>query len=230
MLLSVKKNKETHGDRENEKDFHHLSTNLARLMFENNLDAPELSRLTSVPTATINRLRANIVTNPTIASLLPIANFFSISLNQLIGTDEIPSSRIAGTFHPEYRNEKIIPLITLDQITKENKDIKSNYNDTISTSANITPKAFATRMNNLAMFPKFPEGTIFIVEPEIPPSDQDFVLVKIEDQKNVSIKQLFIDGDDHYFKNINPEFGRLVHSNKSEILGVIVEAIIKYER
>src|SRR5581483_6132788 len=96
--------------------FHGLSKNLSLLMFENNIDSPTLSRYTNVPVATINRLKANPASNPTLASLLPIANYFSISLNQLIGTEAIPKNRAPGTFDPKERREVPVPFIPLDKI------------------------------------------------------------------------------------------------------------------
>ena len=63
-----------------------LSAILNHLMAESRIDGVQLSRRTGVPVTTINRLRKNDVdNNPTLSTLVPLANFFVITVSQLIG-------------------------------------------------------------------------------------------------------------------------------------------------
>ena len=62
-----------------------LNRNLSILMKENGVSLSLLYRNTGIAIPTIKRLQNDPTTNPTIGTLLPIANFFGISITQLIG-------------------------------------------------------------------------------------------------------------------------------------------------
>src|SRR5580692_3272249 len=67
--------------------FKTLSDNLNLLMARARLSSSELARQLGIPATTIKRIRNNEQANPTITTLIPIAQYFSISLDQLIGDE-----------------------------------------------------------------------------------------------------------------------------------------------
>src|ERR1700721_1959638 len=69
-----------------------LSENLNMLMAKARLSSNELAREINIAATTIKRIRNKDQANPTITTLLPIANYFSISLNQLIGNEPFTST------------------------------------------------------------------------------------------------------------------------------------------
>lgn len=66
-----------------------LSETLKRLLFEKNIKPTELARLTKVPQPTIQRIIAGTTARPHSNSLVPIADYFKISINQLKGAEPI---------------------------------------------------------------------------------------------------------------------------------------------
>ena len=77
-----------------------LSNALNQLMIEHNIDGVLLSKNVGIPTTTINRLRKGDPTNnPTLTTLVPLAEFFSITVSQLIGDEPLPKS--SSRHHPE---------------------------------------------------------------------------------------------------------------------------------
>ena len=64
-----------------------LSSNLKRLMKRYAIEDTELSKETGVPAPTINRLKNNAQMNPTLRNLLPIAKYFKVSVEELVGEE-----------------------------------------------------------------------------------------------------------------------------------------------
>lgn len=63
-------------------------------MNECELDDVVLSKHTGVPYTTIARLRNSPNSNPTSSTLRPIAQFFDITIDQLLGDHPLPSDRL----------------------------------------------------------------------------------------------------------------------------------------
>ena len=91
-----------------------LSKVLNKMMTESHIDAIELSRHTNIPVPTIHRLKSDRGSNPTIATLLPIANYFGVTINQLIGKEEIFNDSM-GTFNKAARKNTLIPIIPIEE-------------------------------------------------------------------------------------------------------------------
>lgn len=64
-----------------------LSDNLLGLMKKNKVTIAELSYATGIAEITINKLRNGQNNNPTISTLMQIANFFDTSVNELLGNN-----------------------------------------------------------------------------------------------------------------------------------------------
>src|SRR5688572_30667176 len=76
--------------------FEKLSDNLNLLMAEVHISADELSRRTGIPASTIKKIRNRYNPNPTLATLIPLAQFFSVTLGQLVGDEPLPENRLQG--------------------------------------------------------------------------------------------------------------------------------------
>lgn len=64
-----------------------LSDNILGLMKKNKITITELSNATGIAEITINKLRNGQNNNPTISTLMEIANFFKITVNELLGSN-----------------------------------------------------------------------------------------------------------------------------------------------
>ena len=63
---------------------------LNSLLSEHNLKVSEFARRINLPQPTIQRIAAGMCENPHISSLKPIADYFSITVDQLKGLEPIP--------------------------------------------------------------------------------------------------------------------------------------------
>ena len=64
----------------------------------------------------------------------------------------------------------------------------------ITVTARVGRRAYALRVQADSMEPKFPEGVIIIVDPDVEPVHGSFVIALITDTDQITFKQFVIDG------------------------------------
>ncbi len=88
---------------------------------------------------------------------------------------------------------------------------------------------FGIILETEAMTPRFPNGSIIILDDTASPKDGDFVLVKFAGLPEPIFRQLLITGSAHYLNAHNPKFDRLILTSDSQIMGKLVQAILSFE-
>lgn len=209
---------------------------LRKLMAEVDITEAELARKTGIPQPTLHRILSGSTKSPRGDSLLPLANFYCITINQLIGDEPLSDDRIPGTFNPNVHGWTTIPVITWEMAANWSKTKtqlkKQSWGNWVSTDAVVSNNAFALMMQGDAMMPRFPDGTVLVIDPNCTPKNRDFVIGITKDQSTAACKQLLIDGSDRYLKPINKDFqSTLIKDNKDcEIIGVVVQARMDFRQ
>ena len=96
----------------NDTSMENLSTVLTHLMSKNGLTSSELARKTGVAQPVIYRLMSGNTENPQILTLRPIADYFGISIEQLLGLSSL-------------NNQKILDKALLHDVTNKLSTIKT---------------------------------------------------------------------------------------------------------
>lgn len=96
----------------------------------------------------------------------------------------------------------------------------------IDATCPVNRYTFALRVVGDSMEPDFPAGMILIIEPELSPEQNDFVIAKNGDGE-ATFKQLTRDGDDWYLKPLNPRYP-IKPLGSSRIIGVVRDAVRKF--
>jgi SOS-response transcriptional repressor LexA len=200
---------------------------LRQLMGEVHISEAELARRTKIPQPTLHRILSGSTKSPRGASLAPLANFFSVTINQLLGEDPLPANRVPGTYNPRIQGWKPIPLLTMRDAAlwpaaKEQQE--GNWDKWVSTDISVSDSAFAVLVQGNAMAPRFEEGTILVVEPKREPRDRDFVVALIENQTTAIFKQLLVDGEDFYLKSLNGDYRTIHLEGNGRIIGTLIQA------
>jgi transcriptional regulator with XRE-family HTH domain len=183
----MKKNslKETHSQKS-------IADNLSGLLEINNLNSNQLANLLGIPMMTVRRLLSGETEDPRISTLKIISDYFGVSVDVLVGNNSqnllMPSKKVASYLVPKISwdslsTSKNIREIDFKTLT-EWQSISLNEQDTISKST------FALE-SKPSMYPRFPNGSIFIIDPEVMPADGDIVLVKIKLNNNVRPRSSF---------------------------------------
>lgn len=106
------------------------------------------------------------------------------------------------------------------------KEFVNNYSHTeneaerIPTAVPVKQFTFALRVEGDSMEPDFKEGMIIIVEPELDPLPNDFVIIK-NGNEEATFKQLVKDGPDWYLKPLNDRYPMKPFTPDMRIVGVV---------
>lgn len=86
------------------------------------------------------------------------------------------------------------------------------------------PNAFALRVRGVSMEPKFKDGSIIFVDPDRQADHGSNVVVRLDDEKEATFKQLVIEGDRRFLRPLNPSWPeQLIPINgNATICGVVI--------
>ncbi len=207
---------------------------LNKLMDKTNININQLSKNTGLANTTIKRMCTDPDSNPTLDSIIKIAEFFEITANQLIGAEPVPDE-ISG-YQPNFKNWDKVPIINLNQVINWPKNIETvkaqhsaNY---VFTDIGITEEIFAVLATDETLEPKFSEGTILIFDPNRTPKNKDYAVLLFHGKDLPQFRQILIDGPDMYARTINPTFSESgpvrLEKGKFQILGILIQAKANY--
>jgi len=201
-----------------------LSINLKDLLLNAKISENELARKTGVAQQVINRILSGENKNPKIATLSPIANYFMVSISQLIGDESL---EIKSKVNTNYLGWHEIPILEWDILIKKSlHKALLLKNEKLLVDINPSNNVFALRMHDSSMEPKFSHGTILIFDPNKNPSNGDFALIKIQDQK-IEFRQVFIRNNKSFVKCLNPkheDYNSTPMINESDYIGVLIQS------
>ncbi len=211
-----------------------ISKILTLLIGEKKIKPAELARLTHLPQPTVQRIIAGTTSRPHLSSLEPIAKFFSISIDQLLGLEPIP-----WLANKEYLSMRArhVPIIEWGEVTSWlNASAETSIpadKDTIISDTNVGRKTFALTVKDASMEPVFHINTKVIIDPEKEIKDRCFVVVKFSDCNEAIFRQLIIDGNEHFVKPLSKELThakmRKISPKDAKICGVLVQTRRDYE-
>lgn len=205
-----------------------LGNILKKLLFEHNMKASDLAREVNLPPPTIHRLVTGKSTRPYKSSLEPIADYFSLNVEQLVGEEPIQGDAKQDEqgklpTSSAIQQVRLIPWTDLCNISSDDKDQYEN----LPFIGRISNNGFATIINDSSMEPIFARGSLLIFDPEITPKDRNYVLVQLQDNNLFVFRQLLIDMDHKYLKPLNPDlnaFKMRLLNKEDKTIGVLIEA------
>ena len=101
----------------------------------------------------------------------------------------------------------------------------------VYTTRKVGARAYALRvvgdsMENPNGRPTYPQGSIIIVDPDREATHGSAVIVRLEDSKQATFKQLVVEGGVRYLKPLNPRYPIMKINSKATFCGVVVQTII----
>ena len=207
-----------------------LSKNISILMERNGISEADLARSLNVPYNTIRRLVSGFTIDPRISTLKLIANHFNVSLDELTGEDD-PS------FSKENHSPYLVPVLNWQDISDPN--FQDNFDASawinwqpiaLAPTGELSKRAYALETRR-SMQPRFPEGTMLIVDPDTDPIDGDLVLIRIKENDAVSLRELIIDPPDWQLLPIIENSPHLLYDERIyEIIGIVVLTMMHTRR
>ncbi len=200
---------------------------LSELMEKHAISEAELARRTQVPPATINRLMAGATPDPRLSTVRPLAHYFNVSIDQLIGDQALTVVRMADKFN-------FVPVISWEEVSNSRDFVKTlnfhNWHAWEPTSIKVSANAFALVVEQHTIGVPFSYGTILTVEPDMEPKDGDYVIVYHQQSGSTSLKRLVIDGKDRWLNAPNENIQSILMNDDHRIYGIILRVCLPFNK
>lgn len=198
-----------------------ISKIINRLLTEENMRVSELARKVKLPQPTVQRIAAGVCENPHISSLKPIADYFSITVDQLKGFEPIP----------KFDRLVKIPLLAWEDVSTWHAKFITNTEENVMVDVEVSKQAYALRLIDSAMEPVFPYGTILILDPLVKAKDRSYIITLLKNSDMPIFRQLIINGPDKFLKPLSPDtqiYKMLRLKNTDNVLATVVQARWNY--
>lgn len=208
-----------------------LSKTLEELIKANGeITISDLSKLTKVPQPTLHHIISGYTKKPARKSLEAIANFFSITVNQLKGNESIDFKKVKN--HPQNKI-KHIPLLEWNELKNISKiNLVDHHGKKIISEIDVSDKSFALVSSGSKLEQLFPDGCILIIDQLRQPKNRDFVIVYIEENQEYLLRRIFIEGNVQYVRSpesvVNDASLHKINQNTDKIIGTLVESKIRF--
>lgn len=198
-----------------------LRDNLLRLMKNHNTNMTLIFKQTGVPITTIQRICKDPQANPTLASLIPIAEYFSITVAQLIGEQPLLQSSLNQQKPQSWAN---VPLISWEQAANWPKFHFTGQNyRVVTTEISVAEHAFALEILD-DHHDNFHKGSALVVDIHLKATQGDYVISHKKGSPQASLNQVLLHEGDTYLKPTHSEFKTTLMSDLYTIVGVVVQA------
>lgn len=184
------------------------------------LSEAKLSRRTGVPQPTLHKVLSGKTADPRVSTVQAIAQYFNISTDSLIVSSPLPENTV-----PTMQS---IPICSWHECIAAFKKDPPPDCATVVTEY-IAESAFALVAKS-SMGAHYPNGSLLVVHPSLPPQDGDFLIVHIKNSEEVSMRKLAVDGPVKNLLSIYAPDGLapIVLDKKVQVLGVVVKSIFNF--
>ena len=187
----------------------------------------ELSKLTGISRQGLSKLVKGNADNPGLDTLLTLSSVFGVTVSQLIG--QLPLEAKVADY-----GVKNVPVLLWQQAcrAKEVAALKNlgNWDDWIMTTISLSSAAYALRVETKHFEPYFYFGTTLIIDPEVEPADNDYIIIQSSDCEKARIKKIINDGN-LWLHSLIQEHPPVELNNKKngyELCGVVLQSITMY--
>ena len=197
-----------------------ISDVLLQLITDKGLTVTELARRTLLPQPTIHRITSGVHLRPHKRTLEVLANFFTISIDQLCGIEPLENKAV-GAHNDNYQ----IPILEQAEIVSGKKTNKKNC-EYLFINKQVDANSFAIKMLDSSMEPLIFKGSTLIVDPAKKPQYHSLVVVRLHLCNELLVRQLVINGNSCYIRPLSQDFKKVemvLLSKKDKILGTVIE-------
>ncbi len=175
---------------------------------------------------------------PSIEDARRIAAVAGVSESWLMGADPMASTRtVQASANADVESNVIagpsiyrqVPEISWVQAGAWCEIMDEFYpgdgNQLVPVTRSVGPHTFALRVKGDSMEPRFPEGSLIVVDPERPADPGSFVVARLEESKEATFKQLVHDSGRKYLRPLNTQYPMIEINGEATVVGVVVQAI-----
>lgn len=185
-----------------------------RLQKKNGGNQSEMARFVGVSPQAVQQWVAG-ETSPRGSNLRKVCEFLGTTLEYLLtgaapAVREFPHSSDANVEPcPDIAGR--VPLISSVQAGNWSSIVDNfqpgDAEDWLFYPKKLGPRAFALRVSGVSMEPKYQNGDIIFVDPDIQAEHGRNVVVRLDDENQATFKQLVVEGDRKFLKPLNRKVG-----------------------
>lgn len=202
---------------------------LIHLIKQLHISEAELARQIGIPRATINRLVSGRTPDPRASTLNAIAEFFNISVDQLIGKQPLFFDNHQSLTSSIYTS---IPIININETKNWVEVIRRLKPDChfewLMADPSIDKGKFAIRVKGESMWPQFQENTLLVIDPTKEAQNRDFVIAYLKENDEIVFRQLIIEDRYKFLKAINTIFPTTPLVATDIVIGVVIQTRKNY--
>ena len=110
--------------------------------------------------------------------------------------------------------------------TKESEAAANVEEEQLPCPIPCSEDTFVLRVQGESMEPKFHHGDLIYVDPQVPPENGRYVIVRLGGADEAILRQLIVEGGQRYFKALNPDWpDRIVGASE----GVIIRGVVVFK-
>jgi SOS-response transcriptional repressor LexA len=193
-------------------------------MLMGDMSESALARAVNLPKATVNRVLSGSTPDPRAGTLLPIAQYFNITIEQLMGAAELPiNSPLRSTNSLMVK----IPFISFENLTSWIKDEykpEKFYEITSFSNKILDSNCFITQIKSDEMAPLLSKNSFLIVKKHIKIQDDDVIILVFYDE--IIIRKYIILKGEKYLVSSNPTSDIINFEETMKLIGVVIEGRI----
>lgn len=196
-----------------------LAENLQKLLQTRGLTEAKLARYTKIPQPTLHKVLTGKTEDPRISTLQLLANFFGVTIDTLYST----GMRVQETSQVHVQ---AVPVISWGDCLKANEFINTltpaNWNNWLTVEQ--IGKSLYGITTKSSMEPRFPKGSILIIDSQEMPSDGDLIVVHYPNTQEATLRELALDGPVKLLFPINSHSDKEPLAKDIKILGVVIQS------
>mgnify|MGYP000200427355 CR=1 FL=1 len=174
--------------------------------------------------STIRKILSGIVCNPGIQIVEAIAKYFGVSVDALLSGDVSRACDVSS-------KPILVPVLKWEELTKldeltYNKAIEW-FPASLATGEEIGNKSFALK-SHPSHAPRYPAGTILVIDPDASPENGDIVLFKAPNSDALGLRELLVDPPSIQLKSIFSDKSSIIEVNDDySIIGPVIMSVYK---
>jgi SOS-response transcriptional repressor LexA len=180
-----------------------LQKNLKKLMVKHgNLSVSCLAKATHLPQPTLYQLYTGVTEKPRGKTLLALADYFSITVDQLLGTEVLPNHL------PEKVKQQLelhtAPLLAWEDLQHWPDQINFNHKKEIYLDQQSSQTTFAIHLPDSSMEPLLPNGCLLILDTEKTAKNKDCAIIFLNETQQFVFKKILTQNEQIYIQSTNP--------------------------
>ena len=205
------------------------NNNIKSLMHKHNLTIEMLAQEMNLSVSTINRLLMGSKSDPRLSTLKPLAKFFGVSIEELVG--ERPINLRPGEDSEDFEIKYTfvqVPILHWEQVreaeTRVPKLTFETWNKWAVVADEIGNHSYALVIKQSSLPPPFYYKTIIVIDPTRAPKDSDYVLI-LHDE-NPLLCQFILNGIEKCYASLHLK--QTFKHDESKVCGTLVQWTIPY--